>query len=227
MSSDRIPITSLLFIYWALKFHHSVHSTDVQFHLSRSSSPLQLFPVLNNAFYGWWIRRVLHCHFQLLVRVNTTATVLHITRQQLLERWTDQWQYTLSNGRNRLPPLISSTWQTASISYQATTYSWLVSSFQTAVVWNRRLRSKQSKPFCYKYQFQLDAIILLCHLLHPLWDQLAPPPVASFVGFYGEHTHTYNIAWKDRWSSRQFLPFLSIFSPCMSDFLLFPNKTVI
>ena len=128
---------------------------------------------------------------------------------------------TLSKGRNRLPPLVSSTGKIASKNYQATTYSWLVSSFQTAVVWNHHFRSEQRKPFCYKFQFPLDGILLLCHLLHPLWDQLTLPPVASFVEFYGEHTRTYIVAWKCGWSSRQFLTFLSIFALCMSDFLLF------
>ena len=44
-----------------------------------------------------------------------------------------------------MPPLISNTGHTASRSCQATTNSWLVSIFQTAVVLNRRFVRKQRK----------------------------------------------------------------------------------
>ena len=79
-----------------------------------------------------------------------------------------------------MPPLVSSTGHTASRSCQATTNSWLVSIFQTAVVLNRRFVQKQRKANAcrvkntekgknrlldhpaFSIQFPLDRIPLSC-----------------------------------------------------------------
>ena len=37
-------------------------------------------------------------------------------------------------------------------------------------------------PFCNTFNFRYTEFLLLCLLLSPLWDQLAPPPVTPFVG---------------------------------------------
>ena len=55
---------------------------------------------------------------------------------------TDYWQPLCCRGFTGNAPLVSSTEQTASTSYQVTTYSWLVSSFQTAEVLNHRFVQK-------------------------------------------------------------------------------------
>ena len=115
-----------------------------------------------------------------------------------------------------MPPLVSSTGHTASRSCQTTTNSWLVSIFQTAVVLNHRCVRKQRKADLRLLSYSSIPASYLASVV-PFVESVGTASCCTLRGpdsvlspLRWTSTHLHCCMENTEWSSRWFVPFLSM-----------------